>query len=57
MTLAELTLAYHPAIGGTAQGLNGRALRPAAPAKVTLRRVAADEYVSAVRVAAPSRAV
>ncbi|AQK84099.1 hypothetical protein ZEAMMB73_Zm00001d037491 [Zea mays] len=42
-TPAELTLAYHPAIGGAAQGLNGRALPPAAPAKVTLRRVAAAE--------------
>lgn len=51
-TPAELTLAYHPAIGGAALGLNGRALPPAAPAKVTLRRVAADAYASADRVAA-----
>jgi hypothetical protein len=52
MTPVELTLAYHPAIGDAALGLNGRALPPAAPAKVTLRRVAADAYASADRVAA-----
>ncbi|KAG0553155.1 hypothetical protein BDA96_01G570400 [Sorghum bicolor] len=52
---AELTLAYHPAIGGAALGLNGRALPPAAPAEVTLRRVASGDayaYSSADRVAA-----
>ncbi|CAN6321763.1 unnamed protein product [Urochloa humidicola] len=49
---AELTLVYHPAIGGAALALNGRALPPASPAEVTLRRVAGDAYASADRVAA-----
>ncbi|KAJ1299132.1 hypothetical protein BS78_01G508200 [Paspalum vaginatum] len=55
---AELTLVYLPAIGGAALGLNGRALPPAAPAEVRLRRVAVDgdsaaaAYASADRVAA-----
>lgn len=49
---AELTLAYHPAIGGAALVLNGRALPPTAPAEVTLRRVAGDAYASADRVVA-----
>lgn len=49
---AELALVYHPAIGGAALALNGRALPPAAPAEVTLRQVAGDAYASADRVAA-----
>ncbi|CAN6285979.1 unnamed protein product [Urochloa humidicola] len=49
---AELTLVYHPAIGGAALALNGSALPPASPAEVTLRRVAGDAYASADRVAA-----
>ncbi|WVZ55156.1 hypothetical protein U9M48_005855 [Paspalum notatum var. saurae] len=55
---AELTLVYLPAIGGAALALNGRALPPAAPAQVRLRRVAAADgdsaaaYASADRVAA-----
>ncbi|CAD6201613.1 unnamed protein product [Miscanthus lutarioriparius] len=51
----ELTLVYNPAIGGAALGLNGRALPPAAPAEVTLRRVSSGDayaYASADRVAA-----
>lgn len=35
----ELTLVYHPAIGGAALEVAGRALPPASPAKVTLLRV------------------
>uniref|UniRef100_A0A804LZQ5 Uncharacterized protein n=1 Tax=Zea mays TaxID=4577 RepID=A0A804LZQ5_MAIZE len=46
-TPAELTLAYHPAIGGATLGLNSRTLPPGVPAKVTLRRVATDAYASA----------
>lgn len=53
---AELTLLYFPAIGGAALELNGRALPPAAPAEVRLRRIAGDHgaaaYASADRVAA-----
>lgn len=49
---AELALVYHPAIGGAALALNGRALPPAAPAEVALRRVAGDAYASADHVAA-----
>ncbi|CAN6302586.1 unnamed protein product [Urochloa humidicola] len=49
---ADLTLVYHPAIGGAALALNGRTLPPAAPADVTLRKVAGDAYASADRVAA-----
>jgi hypothetical protein len=48
----ELTLAYHPAIRSTTQGLNDRALPPATPTKVTLHHVAVDPYASADRVAA-----
>jgi hypothetical protein len=49
---AELALAYLPAIGGAALALDGRALPPAAPAEVALRRVAGGAYASADRVAA-----
>ncbi|KAF8780249.1 hypothetical protein HU200_001919 [Digitaria exilis] len=49
---AELALVYHPAIGGAALALNGRALPPTAPAEVPLRRVAGDAYASADHVAA-----
>ncbi|ONM18201.1 hypothetical protein ZEAMMB73_Zm00001d004027 [Zea mays] len=51
-TPMELTLAYHPAIRSTTQGLNDRALPPATPTKVTLHHVAVDPYASADRVAA-----
>uniref|UniRef100_A0A0E0GFZ3 Uncharacterized protein n=1 Tax=Oryza nivara TaxID=4536 RepID=A0A0E0GFZ3_ORYNI len=52
---AELTLVYLPAIGGAALELSGRALPPAAPAEVPLRRVGAGgtdaaAYASADRV-------
>lgn len=52
---AELTLVYLPAIGGAALELGGRALPPAAPAEVPLRRVGAGgtdaaAYASADRV-------
>ncbi|KAF0916154.1 hypothetical protein E2562_000751 [Oryza meyeriana var. granulata] len=39
---AGLSLVYLPAIGGAALELDGRALPPAAPAEVPLRRVSAD---------------
>uniref|UniRef100_A0ACD5WF24 Uncharacterized protein n=1 Tax=Avena sativa TaxID=4498 RepID=A0ACD5WF24_AVESA len=58
----ELTLVYHPPIGGAALELAGRALPPASPAEVTLVRVrddadhassaAAPAYASADRVSA-----
>uniref|UniRef100_A0ACD5WPK5 Uncharacterized protein n=1 Tax=Avena sativa TaxID=4498 RepID=A0ACD5WPK5_AVESA len=58
----ELTLVYHPAIGGAALELAGRALPPASPAEVTLLRVRDDDedagkaaaaaYASADRVSA-----
>ncbi|KAL5209859.1 hypothetical protein ABZP36_005482 [Zizania latifolia] len=51
----DLSLVYLPAIGGAALELGGRALPPASPAEVQLRRVGADSdaaYASADRVSA-----
>ncbi|KAL5219206.1 hypothetical protein ABZP36_019890 [Zizania latifolia] len=52
---ADLSLVYLPVIGGAALELDGRALPPASPAEVQLRRVGVDgdaAYASADRVSA-----